>query len=118
MSSPASSSAAASTTRSATGRASSSSLASLAVRQLGPLAGLVLAGFLVTAIRHRAFALLTGSALVITCFFNAAYVNAEIERYYLGPALIAWVWLAILAAAVAEAFRGALPGSRRGRITR
>ena len=27
----------------------------------------------------------------ITCFFNAAYVNAEIERYYLGPALIAWI---------------------------
>ena len=71
-------------------------LALLAVRQLGPLAGLVLAGFLLTAIRHRTFALLTGSALVITCFFNAAYENAEIQRYYLGPALIAWVWLAIL----------------------
>ncbi len=80
----------------------------LAVRQLGPLAGLVLAGLVVTAIRHRAFALLTGSALAITCFFNAAYENAEIQRYYLGPAVIAWVWLAILAAAVAEAFRGAL----------
>lgn len=87
-------------------------LALLAVRQLGPLAGLVLAGFLATAIRHRTFALLTGSALVITCFFNAAYENAEIQRYYLGPALIAWVWLAILAGAVAEALRGALPGRR------
>ncbi len=63
-----------------------SDLVLLAVRQLGPLAALVLAGLVVTAIRHRTFALLTGSALVITCFFNAAYENAEIQRYYLGPA--------------------------------
>jgi hypothetical protein len=83
-------------------------LVMLAVREFGPLAGLVLAGFVVTAIRHRTFALLTGSALVITCFFNAAYINAEIQRYYLGPALIAWVWLAILVASVVEGFRGAL----------
>ena len=47
-----------------------------------------------TAIRRPPYALLTGSALAITCFFNAAYVNADIERYYLGPALIAWTWLA------------------------
>ena len=53
--------------------------------------------FVATAIRRPPYALLTGSALVITCFFNAAYVNADIERYYLGPALIAWTWLAILA---------------------
>ena len=85
-----------------------SDLVLLAVRQLGPLAGLVLAGLVVTAIRQRAFALLTGSALAITCFFNASYENAEIQRYYLGPAVIAWVWLAIFAAAIADAFRGAL----------
>jgi 4-amino-4-deoxy-L-arabinose transferase-like glycosyltransferase len=71
----------------------------LATRQLGPLAFLVAIGFLVTAIRLPPYALLTGSALLITCFFNAAYVNADIERYYLGPALIAWTWLAILARA-------------------
>jgi hypothetical protein len=81
------------------------SLASLAIRQLGPLAALVLSGFIVTAIRHRAFALLTASALAITCFFNAAYVNAEIDRYYLGPALIAWVWVAIFTAAVVDRIR-------------
>ena len=39
---------------------------------------------------------------MITCFFNAAYVNADIERYYLGPALIAWTWLAILARAAVD----------------
>jgi hypothetical protein len=81
------------------------SLASLAIRQLGPLAALVLSGLIVTAIRRRAFALLTASALAITCFFNAAYVNAEIDRYYLGPALIAWVWIAIFTAAVVDRIR-------------
>ena len=81
------------------------SLASLAIRQLGPLAALVLSGLIVTAIRHRAFALLTASALAITCFFNAAYVNAEIDRYYLGPALIAWVWVGIFTAAVVDRIR-------------
>ena len=81
------------------------SLASLAIRQFGPLAALVLSGLLVTAIRHRAFALLTASALAITCFFNAAYVNAEIDRYYLGPALIAWIWVAIFTAAVVDRIR-------------
>ena len=53
--------------------------------------------------RRPRYALLTGSALLITCFFAASYVNADINRYYLGPILIAWTWLAILAAMVAEA---------------
>lgn len=74
-----------------------------AVRELGPLAGLVAAGFAVCAARMPALALLTGSALAVTCFFNAAYVNADIDRYYLGPALIAWIWLAVLAATAVDA---------------
>ena len=81
-------------------------LADLATRELGPLAFLVAIGFLVTAIRLPPYALLTGSALVITCFFNAAYINAEIERYYLGPALIAWTWLAVLAGTVVDVVTG------------
>jgi len=85
-------------------------LASLAASQLGPLALLVVPGFIVTAVRWPAYALLTGSALAITCFFNAAYVNAEIDRYYLGPALIVWTWLAVLAATVVDLVTG---GSRR-----
>jgi 4-amino-4-deoxy-L-arabinose transferase-like glycosyltransferase len=95
-------------------------LASLAARQLGPLALLVVPGFIVTAIRFPAYALLTGSAMAITCFFNAAYVNAEIDRYYLGPALIVWTWLAVLAATVVDLVVGgsrAPPaGSRRRRL--
>jgi hypothetical protein len=82
-------------------------LAAFAAGQLGPLALLVVPGFIVTAVRLPAYALLTGSALAITCFFNAAYVNAEIDRYYLGPALIAWTWLAVLAATVVDVVAGA-----------
>jgi transmembrane protein TMEM260 (protein O-mannosyltransferase) len=77
-------------------------LADLAGRQLGPLAILVVIGFFATAMRRAPYALLTGTALVITCFFNAAYINADIERYYLGPALIAWTWLAMLAKTVID----------------
>ena len=39
--------------------------------------------------------------MVITLLFNQAYSNADIDRYYLGPVLWAWVWLAILGAEVA-----------------
>jgi hypothetical protein len=54
--------------------------------------------FLATVRRAPRYALLTGLAMVITLLFNAAYTNADIERYYLGPILLAWTWLAILAA--------------------
>jgi 4-amino-4-deoxy-L-arabinose transferase-like glycosyltransferase len=77
-------------------------LADLAQRELGPLAILVVVGFFATAVRRAPYALLTGTALVITSFFNAAYINADIDRYYLGPALIAWTWLAILARTVID----------------
>jgi hypothetical protein len=71
--------------------------------QFGILAPLIPVAFLVTALRRPRYALLTGSAVAITCFFSASYVNADINRYYLGPALMAWTWLAILAVAVVEA---------------
>lgn len=77
-------------------------LMAFGIDQLGPLALLLPIAFAVTVARLPAYALLTGSTLAITCFFNSAYVNADIERYYLGPVLIAWTWLAVLAAAVAD----------------
>ena len=48
---------------------------------------------------------------MITCFFNSVYVNADIERYYLGPALIAWTWLAILARTVVDLVASSLGAS-------
>ncbi len=78
-------------------------LATFGWRQIGPLVALVPAGFLAIAVRQPALAALTGSALLVTALFNASYVNADIERYYLGPALFAWLWLGLLAGAVADA---------------
>ncbi len=84
-------------------------LVGLTVRQFGVLAPLLVPAFIVTASRFPAYARLTGSAMAITCFFDSAYVNADIERYYLGPALFAWTWLAILAATVLELVVATLP---------
>lgn len=83
-------------------------LVALTVRQLGPLAFGVVAGFIVTAVRFPAYARLSGTAVAITCAFNSAYVNADLDRYYLGPALIAWTWLAIATATVAELLAGTI----------
>jgi hypothetical protein len=77
------------------------------VTQFGVLAPFIPVAFVATAMRRPRYALLTGTAAAITCFFAASYVNADINRYYLGPALIAWTWLAILAAAAIEFFAGA-----------
>ena len=71
-------------------------LVARAGREFGVLWILVPIGFLVTAIRRPRYALLTGIALGLTVFFAASYDNAAIERYYLGPILIAWTWLAML----------------------
>jgi hypothetical protein len=75
---------------------------SLAVAQFGLLAPLIPLGFIATVMRRPRYALLTGSAFVITCSFAVTYINADITRYYLGPILIAWTWLAILGGMVAE----------------
>ncbi len=87
-----------------TGKASQ--LGSLAWAQFGLLAPLIPVGFIATVMRRPRYALLTGSALAFTCFFAASYINADINRYYLGPILIAWTWLAILVGMVAEAVAG------------
>lgn len=89
------------------------SLLELAWEQLGPLVILLPAGLVATARRSPRYALLSVLAVTITCFFAASYVNADISRYYLGPAFFAWTWLAVLAAVVAEAVADALPGPRR-----
>jgi hypothetical protein len=84
-------------------------------REFGVLWLLVPLGFLVTAARRPRYALLTGIAAGLTVFFAASYDNAAIERYYLGPILIAWTWLAMLiagAVALLTRFRPApAPGS-------
>lgn len=72
----------------------------LAWTQFGLLSILILPGFLAAIRTVPRYALLTGTAMVITLGFNTSYVNADIERYYLGPILWAWTWIAIFAAYV------------------
>jgi hypothetical protein len=79
----------------------------------GPVAALIPFGFLATVWLRPRYALLTGLIVAITCFFAASYVNADIGRYYLVPALIAWTWLAMLLAVPVRALAGDMPG--RGR---
>jgi hypothetical protein len=74
--------------------------------QFGILAYAIPLGFLATVIRRPRYALLSGLAMVITLVFDASYANADISRYYLGPALWAWTWLAVGVGAVVEAIAG------------
>lgn len=77
-----------------------SDLASIAAAQYGALAPLLPVAFLATVRARPRFALLTGLATAITALFAQSYVNAAIDRYYLVPLLIGWVWLGVLAATV------------------
>ncbi len=72
-------------------------LLDLASAQFGPLLALIPLGILATVIRRPRYALLSVTATAITCFFAASYVNARIDRYYLGPVFFSWTWLGILA---------------------
>ncbi len=85
-------------------------LVALATEQLGVLSALVPASFLVVVVLRPRYALLTGAWLLVTCWFAASYTNADIERYYLGPILVAITWLAIAAGAVIDTLVGRLPG--------
>lgn len=78
-------------------------LATRAATSFGPIALLIPAGLVVAVLRRPRYALLTGTAVAITAFFAASYDNADIGRYYAGPVLMAWTWLAFLAAAAAGA---------------
>jgi hypothetical protein len=81
-------------------------LASRGIAQYGILAALVPAGLVTTILVRPRYALLTGTMAAITVFFAASYVNADIGRYYLGPVLIAWTWIAILVRALIDAVLG------------
>ena len=77
-------------------------LLAMAAGQFGPLAALIVVAFVVTVARQPRYALLSGTTMVLTCFFNSVYPDGAIDRYYIGPALIAWTWLAILAGAAID----------------
>lgn len=76
------------------------------VESFGVLAALVPAGFVAAVLSRPRYALLSGMSVAITCFFAASYVNADIGRYYAGPVLFAWTWVALLASTVVTAVTG------------
>ncbi len=86
----------------------------LALVQFGILVILVPSGFLLAVIRHPRYALLSGVAVLTTCFFASSYENAAIERYYVGPVFFSWTWLAILGGAVVDAVMARLEPARSG----
>jgi Protein of unknown function (DUF2723) len=81
-------------------------LVRLAGDQFGPLAAFIPLGFVATVLVAPRYALLSGLAAAVTLFFDASYVNAEITRYYIGPAFIGWTWLGVLGGATAGAAGG------------
>ena len=92
-------------------------LARLAVAQLGVLVVLLPPALLVTAVRFPRYALLSGTATLVTCAFAGLYQNANIGRYYLGPALFAWSWLAIAAGVLVNGlFARARAGQPAGEV--
>jgi hypothetical protein len=90
-------------------------LAGLAADQLGPLAIAAVAGFAWTAVRHPRYALLSGVAVGLTVLFAASYLNARIDRYYLGPVFFAWTWIAALGAGIVDAIAGRVATNGSGR---
>jgi len=90
------------------------SLLVLADQQLGPLTFVVPLALFITAVRYPRYALLSGVATFVTCFFAASYANARIERYYLGPVFFVWTWFAVSAGVVAELV---LPRARFAHVT-
>ena len=83
----------------------------LALNQFGFLTPLLVPAFLATIRTVPRYALLTGSAMVLTLLFNTSYANADIDRYYLGPVLWAWTWVGILAAFVFRLIVDWVPGA-------
>ena len=80
--------------------------------ELGPLIWFVPGAFMATVLRHPRYALLSGTAAALTVWFAASYENAEIERYYLGPTLIALTWLAVLAGLLVDSLNRRVGGPR------
>jgi len=90
-------------------------LADLAWRQLGILGPLAALAALATVVRRPRYAALTLPSVGLIWLFSASYENAAIERYYAVPALIAWSWLAIGAAAIVDRLvAGATPDATAG----
>lgn len=62
---------------------------------LGPLSTVAALGVLTSLIKRPRYLVLSGLAAVATCVFSASYANADIQRYYLVPLLVAYTWIGL-----------------------
>ncbi|MGD0407721.1 MAG: DUF2723 domain-containing protein [Candidatus Limnocylindrales bacterium] len=70
----------------------------LLVGWLGPFGMLAAVGFGTSLVRRPRYVILSGLSAVATSVFAASYANADIERYYLVPLLVAFTWVGLGAA--------------------
>jgi hypothetical protein len=73
-------------------------IVSLMYGWLGPLIYLGILGLGTSIVRRPRYVVLSGLTLLVTCVFATSYVNADIERYFLVPVLIAFTWVGLGAA--------------------
>jgi hypothetical protein len=83
------------------------------VRNFGLLSALAVAGALLGLVRHPRLTVLSLLWFGCTWLFALGYPNANIERYYLVPLLMAGLWVGLALDALAEALAELL--GRRGR---
>ncbi len=65
---------------------------------LGPFGYLSMLGVATSLVRRPRFVLLSGLAALVVLFFAASYADGAIDRYYMVPLLIAFVWMGLGAA--------------------
>jgi hypothetical protein len=75
---------------------------------LGPMAVLAAVGLVTSLVRRPRYVLLSGLSAVVTCGFAASYANADIERYYLLPLMIAFTWIGLGFADIVAVFAWAV----------
>jgi hypothetical protein len=75
-----------------------SDIVSLMSGWLGPLIYVGIVGIGTSLIKRPRYMVLSAPTFLITCFFSVSYANADIERYFLVPILIAFTWVGLGAA--------------------
>ena len=83
---------------------------------LGPVGLLSVVGFITSLVRRPRYIILSGLAALATCIFSASYANADIERYYLLPLLVAFTWAGLGAADIVTAIEWGVGEWRRGPV--
>lgn len=62
---------------------------------VGPLGYFAAVGIGTSLVRRPRYLLLSGVALLATCWFAASYANADIGRYYLVPLFVVFTWIGL-----------------------